>query len=76
MEDLHNSVNQCFPNDQCMIQVQDRPVDFKVMKCRDFPGGPVVKTSPFTAGGMGSTTGVGAKIPHASWLKNQNIKQK
>ena len=59
-----------------MIQVQDRPVDFKVMKCRDFPGGPVVKTSPFTAGGMGSTTGVGAKIPHASWLKNQNVKQK
>ena len=76
LEDLHNSVNQCFPNDQCMIQVQDRPVDFKVMKCRDSPGGPVVKTSPCTAGGMGSTTGVGAKIPHASWLKNQNIKQK
>ena len=76
LEDLHNSVNQCFPNDQCMIQVQDRPMDFKVMKYRDFPGGPVVKTSPSTAGGMGSITGVGAKISHASWLKNQNIKQK
>ena len=51
-------------------------MDFKVMKYRDFPGGPVVKTSPSTAGGMGSITGVGAKISHASWLKNQNIKQK
>ena len=27
------------------------------------------------AGGAGSIPGWGAKIPHASWLKNQNIKQ-
>ena len=43
---------------------------------RDFPGGPVVKTSPSNAGGAGSIPGQGTKIPHASWLKNQNIKQK
>ena len=45
-------------------------------KVRDFPGGPVVKTSPSNAGGTGSIPGWGAKIPHASWPKNQNIKQK
>ena len=43
---------------------------------RDFPGGPVVKTSPSNAGGAGSIPGRGAKIPHASQPKNQNIKQK
>ena len=32
---------------------------------RDFPGGPVVKTSPSIAGGAGSILGQEAKIPHA-----------
>ena len=40
----------------------------------NFPDGPVVKTS--NAGGAGSISGWGAKIPHALWPKNQNIKQK
>ena len=44
--------------------------------CRDFPGGPVVKTSPSNAGGAVSIPGPGAKIPHGSGPKNQNIKQK
>ena len=43
---------------------------------RDFPGGPVVKTSPSNAGGVGSIPGRGAKIPHALRPKNQHIKQK
>ena len=43
---------------------------------RDFPGGPVVKTWPSNAGGAGSIPGRGAKIPHASRPRNQNIKQK
>ena len=45
---------------------------------RDFPGSPVAKTSPSTAGGAGSIPGRerGAKIPHALQPKNQNIKQK
>ena len=42
----------------------------------DVPGGPVVKTSPSKAGVVGSVPGWGAKIPHASWPENQNIKQK
>ena len=42
----------------------------------DFPGGPVVKTLPSNAGGAGLIPGWGAKIPRASWPKNQNIKQK
>ena len=38
----------------------------------DFPGGPAVRTSPSSAGGVGSIPGGRAKVPHASWLKNQN----
>ena len=42
------------------------------------PGGPVVKTLPLpsNARGVGSIPSWGAKTPHASWPKNQNIKQK
>ena len=36
----------------------------------------MVETLPFNAGGTCSIPGQGAKIPHASWAKNQNIKQK
>ena len=43
---------------------------------RDFPGGPVVKTSPSNAGGASSISCWGVKIPHASQPKNQNIKEK
>ena len=47
----------------------------KVTYVRDFPGGPVVKTSPSKARGMGLIPGQGTKIPHALWLENQNIRQ-
>ena len=43
---------------------------------RDFPGGPVVWTLPSITGDAGLIPGQGAKIPHASQPKNQNIKQK
>ena len=36
----------------------------------------MVKTLPSNAGGAGSIPGRGAKIPHASQPRNQNIKQK
>ena len=36
----------------------------------------MVKPLPSNAGGMGSIRGLGAKIPHASQPKKQNIKQK
>ena len=42
----------------------------------DFPCGPGVKTLPSKAGDVGLILGRGAKIPHASWPKNQSIKQK
>ena len=35
----------------------------------------MVETSPSNAGGAGSIPGQGARIPHALWPKNQNIKQ-
>ena len=40
----------------------------------DFPGGPVVKTSPSNMGGVSSGPSHEDKIPHALWPKNQNIK--
>ena len=40
----------------------------------DFPGGPVVETLPSNAGGAGSIPAQGAKVPHASRPKIQNIK--
>ena len=44
---------------------------------RKIPDGPVVKTSPFSAGNEGLIPGQRAKIPHASGLKpSRNIKQK
>lgn len=42
---------------------------------RDSPGSPVVKTLSSHAGGAGSISDGGAKIPHAFWPKNENIKQ-
>ena len=42
----------------------------------DFPGSAMVMISPSNAGGAGSIPGQGAKIPHASRPRNQNIKQK
>ena len=32
----------------------------------DFPGGPVIKNSPSSAGGVGSISGRRTKIPHAA----------
>ena len=43
---------------------------------QDFPGSPMVNTSPSGAKGAGSNPGQGAKIPHASGQKHQNKKQK
>ena len=37
----------------------------------DFPGGPVIKTSPSNAGGVGSTPGQGTKIPHSLGPKHK-----
>ena len=44
-------------------------------KAWDIPGGPVVNTSPSSAGGEGSIPGQETKIPHALWPQNQNVKQ-
>ena len=42
----------------------------------DFPAGPEVGALPSSARGVDSIPGQGAMIPHASWSRNQNIKQK
>ena len=46
------------------------------MRAGNFSGGPVVKTLPSNARGVGSIPGQGAKIPYASQPNNQNGKQK
>ena len=38
------------------------------LKYRDFPGGPVVKNLPCSAGDKGSNPSQGTKIPHAAKL--------
>ena len=45
-------------------------------RMRDFSGSPAVKTLSSHAADAGSIPGQGAKIPHTSWPKNKNIKQK
>ena len=42
----------------------------------DFPGGPVIKTSPSDVAGAGSTPDRGPKIPHASCQKTETEKQR
>ena len=42
----------------------------------NFPGGLVVKISPFNAGSLGSIPGQEVKILHAFRMKNQDIRQK
>ena len=43
----------------------------QIVICGGFPGGPVVETSPSSAGGTGSIPGL-----HAMWLKKQNVKNR
>ena len=56
------------------VQNRNRSTDIKT-KLWDFPGSPVVRTSPSSAGDSGSVPGQGTKIPNASWSKTQNMKQ-
>ena len=46
----------------------------KIKSIRDFPGGPVVKTSPSSAGGVGLIPSWGVKIPQASRPRKPNHK--
>ena len=48
----------------------------KITAAQDFPGGPVGKTSPSNAGGVGSIPCWGTKMPCDLWPKKQNIRQK
>ena len=50
--------------------------DLCIENYRDFLGGPMIKTSSFSAEGVGSTPGQVVKTPRTSQLKSQNIKKK
>ena len=54
----------------------ENKLGFKENKYGNFPGSPVAKISPSNPEGLGLIPGQGAKIPHASGLRNQNIQQK
>ena len=43
---------------------------------RDFPGGPVTKNPPFSAGNVGSIPGWGSRISHALGTKSCPPRQK
>ena len=60
----------CFKQTICRVQNAQSVLTF--VHQGDIPGGPVVKTSPFSAEGVSWIPGWGAKIPHALSLKNQN----
>ena len=49
----------------CVLQNSTAYGDIREAE-RDFPGGPVVKNPPYSAGDMGSIPGQGTKIPHAA----------
>ena len=46
------------------------------MSLLPFPGGPMVKSSPSNAAGLGLIPDQGAEMPQTSWPKTQNIKKK
>ena len=48
----------------------------RISEFQDFPGGPVVETSPSSPSSAGRVPGQGAKVPRALQPKHQNIKQK
>ena len=66
---------------QCLAQEAVKTIwscrldDVEIHNCREgiFHDGPVVKTLPSNAGGVGSIPGQEAKIPHATWPKNQSM---
>ena len=47
--------------------------NFQSYNLRDFPGGPVVKTLQFNAGGEASVPGEGTKTPHDLWPQKKKI---
>ncbi|XP_067556152.1 solute carrier family 2, facilitated glucose transporter member 11 isoform X3 [Pseudorca crassidens] len=59
----------------CLEAVNRKPIKTQLQTWADFPGSPVVKTSPSNSGGACLIPAWGAKIPHASQPKNQNMKQ-
>ena len=68
---FEQSENPTFIRELNAAWVKSRSGGFKTCSPWDFPGGPVVKTSPSNAGGAGSNPSRGAKIPHALWPKTK-----
>ena len=52
---------------------QPDPASTQTLYSWDFLGGPVVNPLSFNAEGVSSIPGWGARIPYASWPKNQNL---
>ena len=48
----------------------------RILELADFPGGPVVKSVPSNAGGVGLFSGRRAKIPHPTYLEGKKPKHK
>ena len=59
-----------------MMVMQSFNKHFRNIHYEDFPGGLMVKTPCFQCRGAGWISGWEARIPQASWPKNQNLNQK
>ena len=58
----------CTPEIWVVEHITDRLLSlFKKVYLEDFSGGPVVKTSPSSAGGVCEIPGQGPKIPYTTW---------
>ena len=66
----------CCPDSRVSGLGEEGRIQVKTLGVGDFPRGPMVKTSPPNTGGTNSIPEQRAKIPHASWPKKQNTKQK
>ena len=65
--------NQCTPRTASWSSAEGMNPKERVFQ--DFPGDAVVETCLSMQGGARLIPGQGTKILHASWPKNQNIKQ-
>ena len=65
---MNNNLSQSNPQKEGVLKKKEN--------IGDFPGSPVVKTSPSNVGGAGSIPGWGVRSHMPRGLKNQNIKRK
>ena len=57
----------------CRKMACSKETDVEVVRVRDFPSGPVIKTLCLHCRGTGSNPGQGTKIPYAVWCGQRKV---